>query len=140
MKSAILLPLEGAKSLCNNGNKYFMAFDLMKAYFKQPCIQAHSEGRSFYAPGMGVFRFNDRIELGDASTLGAFSITMDNFLGPIRPAGYINHFDDVSVRTVDAENLPNLLKVLVDRSIEVRATFKLSSLEISNSFTYFADL
>ena len=140
MKSAIPLPLEGAKSLCSNGNRYFMAFDLMKAYFQQPCSRAHSEARSFYAPGMGVFRFNDRIGLGDASAPGAFSIAMDNFLGPIRPAGYVNYFDDVSVGTVNAEDLPNLLKILVDRSIEVGATFKLSSLRIGNSYTHFAGL
>ena len=90
MKSAIPLPLEGDKSLSSNGNRYFMAFDLMKAYFQQPCSRAHSEGRSFYASSMGVFRFNDRIGLGDASASGAFSIAMDNFLGPIRPAGYVN--------------------------------------------------
>ena len=36
MKSAIPLPLEGAKSLCSNGNRYFIAFDLMKAYFQHP--------------------------------------------------------------------------------------------------------
>ena len=117
-----------------------MAFDLMKAYFQQPCSRAHSEARSFYAPGMGVFRFNDRIGLGDASAPGAFSIAMDNFLGPIRPAGYVNYFDDVSVGTVNAEDLPNLQKILVDRSIEVGATFKLSSLQIGNSFTHSAGL
>ena len=78
---------------------------------------------------MGVFRFNHRIGLGDASAPGAFSIAMDNFLGPIRPAGYVNYFDDVSVGTVNAEDLPNLLKILVNRSIEVGATFKLSSLQ-----------
>ena len=51
MTSNIPLPFKEAKMLTGNGNTFYFSFDMLKAYFQQPCTEARSVSRPFYAHG-----------------------------------------------------------------------------------------
>ena len=141
MPSAIPITTEVALQLA--GYSFYLSFDLKKAYFQTKVSKQHCISRAFHWPGHGTYRFNDCLPLGDNNGPTAFTLVADAMFSPLRKStstssGLHNYFDDAQMGTNDVHELVRLLEAFGYRMSKVNATFKLDSLRIGFSYSFFA--